>query len=371
MTSKNMSLQNKPFLLAPVGKDYLWGGNRLKTDFHKNIDLTPLAETWECSTHPDGSSIVASGRHQGMPLDQVIARHPEYLGSHPVTVMGGSSPDSQAKPCELPVLVKLIDAAQSLSVQVHPDDAFAKAHENGSLGKTEMWYVLDAKPNAHLIYGFNRNMNKELLLNSLAHGTIEKYLQKVPVQRDDMFFIEAGTVHAIGAGVLLAEVQENSNLTYRLFDYDRRDKNGQKRPLHIENAMQVLNYKSSNAPRQPIRVLRYRPGYASELLCSCKYFQVERLLINTVSTNAPDCSTTEHSFQILLCLEGEGALLTETGDLESGEGATPVTTLDLESREDATHVTTLPFTKGSCVFLPADSAPTRIQGKATLLRISC
>lgn len=357
MTNKNMNLQNKPFLLAPAGKDYLWGGNRLNTVFHKNIDLAPLAETWECSTHPDGPSIVASGRHQGMPLNQVITQHPEYLGSHPVTVMGACSQDSQTKICELPVLVKLIDAAQSLSVQVHPDDDFAKTHENGSFGKTEMWYVLDAKPNAHLIYGFNRDMDEQLLLDSLAHGTIEKYLQKVPVQKDDMFFIEAGTVHAIGAGVLLAEVQENSNLTYRLFDYDRRDKNGQKRPLHIENAMQVLNYKSSNAPRQPIRVLRYRPGYASELLCLCKYFQVERLLINTAPQNAPDCSTTEHSFQILLCVEGEGVLLTQTQVLESQENAPPAETL--------------PFVKGSCVFLPADSAPMRIQGKATLLRVSC
>ncbi len=358
MTNKNMNLQNRPFLLAPAGKDYLWGGNRLNTDFHKEINLSPLAETWECSTHPDGPSIVASGRHQGMTLSRTLTEHPEYLGSHPHSLMRRPSTTSNLCPGGLPVLVKLIDAAQNLSVQVHPDDSFADAHENHSLGKTEMWYVLDAAPGASLIYGFNRDMDENTLRRSLKEGTIEKYLQKIPVQKDDMFYIESGTVHAIGAGVLLAEVQESSNLTYRLFDYDRKDKNGQKRPLHIEKALQVLNYKSSETPRQPIRVLRYRPGYASELLCRCKYFQVERLLINTTAENAPDCSTAEQSFRILLCVEGTGALAIMQPPEPAVDG-------------QASEETTLPFIKGSCIFLPADSAPTHIYGSATLLLISC
>lgn len=345
-------LRAMPFLLLPVGKDYLWGGDRLNTDFHKNIPLTPLAETWECSTHPDGSSTVASGEHQGRSLRLVLAEHPEYLGSHPRAVMNNLQPQtahtdnngSQSASCELPVLVKLIDAAQDLSVQVHPDDAYAAAHESGSLGKTEMWYVLDAKPGAQLIYGFTQNMEKSTLRRSLEQNSIEKYLQKIPVQKDDVFFVEAGTVHAIGAGILLAEIQENSNLTYRLYDYHRRDKNGLERPLHIEKALQVLNCRSSASPRQPIRVLRYRPGFASELLCRCRYFQVERLLINT-GDSAPDCSTTPLSFQVLLCVEGEGHLNF------SGQ--------------------TLPFTKGSCMFLPADSVPITLHGRAQILRISC
>lgn len=350
----NPFLQAMPFLLMPVGKDYLWGGDRLKTDFHKNIPLTPLAETWECSTHPDGSSTVASGEHQGQSLRLVLAEHPEYLGSHPSGIMN-SLQDKTASPhagtdaardtsCELPVLVKLIDAAQDLSVQVHPDDAYAAAHENGSLGKTEMWYVLDAKPGAHLIYGFTQNMEKSTLRRSLEQNSIEKYLQKIPVQKDDVFFVEAGTVHAIGAGILLAEIQENSNLTYRLYDYHRRDKNGLERPLHIEKALHVLNCQSSASPRQPIRVLRYRPGFASELLCRCKYFQVERLLINT-GDSAPDCTTTPLSFQILLCVEGQGSL-------------------HFSSQ-------TLSFTRGSCMFLPANSVPITLHGRAQLLRISC
>ena len=349
MTSRNTNWKNKPFVLSPAGKDYLWGGNRLNTDFHKNIDMSPLAETWECSTHPDGVSIVASGEHQGKSLDTVLAEHPEYLGSHPAAVMNALNPEGRKdvnSHLTLPVLVKLIDAEQNLSVQVHPDDTFAAIHENGSPGKTEMWYVLDAAPGAHLVYGFNRDMDDELLRRSLEQGTIEKYLQKSPVQKDDVFYIEAGTVHAIGAGVLLAEVQENSNLTYRLYDYERVDRHGSKRPLHIEKAMQVLNYKSSENPRQPIRVLRYQPGCASEFLCRCKYFQVERLLINTLSTHvAPQYATAEQSFQILLCVDGRGEIIM--------------------SRKK------LPFEKGSCIFVPANSVPLQLTGRAQLLKISC
>lgn len=357
-----MSWKNKPFLLRPTGKDYLWGGSRLNTDFHKQIDLTPLAETWECSTHPDGVSTVMSGEHRGKPLDLVLTEHPEYLGSHPAAVMRDITPragasDRPGSLDRLPVLVKLIDAAQDLSVQVHPNDAFAYEYEDGSLGKTEMWYILDAEPGAYLFYGFERDMDEELLRQSLKQKTIEKYLQKIPVQKDDVFYIEAGTVHAIGAGILLAEIQENSNLTYRLFDYDRSDKNGKKRPLHIEKALQVLNYKSSDSPRQPMRVLRYQPGCASELLCRCKYFQVERLLVNTKKgqthqTTAPEFAATEHSFQILLCLEGEGKL-------------------HITKEEPSADDTELPFAKGNTVFIPANSAPMRLDGRAQLLKISC
>ena len=341
-----------PFLLSPAGKDYLWGGDRLKSDFHKQLNISPLAETWECSTHPDGVSLIDSGIYRGKPLDIVLREHPEYLGRHPLAIIREAN-DGVETAIELPVLIKLIDARQKLSVQVHPDDEYAKAHENGALGKTEMWYILDAEPGAQLIYGFNTDMNQEKLAHSLSRGTIEKYLQKISVKKDDIFFTNPGTVHAIGAGILLAEVQENSNLTYRLYDYDRVDKQGQKRPLHLKKAMEVLNYKSSENPRQPMRTLRYRPGYASELLGRCKYFQVERILINTAEpvqsdrdyAQLPDCTTDEVSFRVLLCVEGQGRLNT---------------------REE-----TLPFVKGSCIFLPAGSAPCKLQGKAQLLQVSC
>lgn len=229
-------MKHIPFLLRPVGKDYLWGGERLKTAYHKQIDLTPLAETWECSTHPDGCSVVDSGAAAGKPLRTVLQEHPEYLGTY-------ANPEG-----ELPILIKLIDAKKDLSVQVHPDDAYAKQYENGQNGKTEMWYVLEAEPDASLVYGFRHTMTPERLRQSLAEGTLEADLQSVPVSKNDAFLIPAGTVHAIGAGILLAEIQQSSNLTYRLYDYNRTDANGNKRPLHIEKAVATVDYQQKPLP---------------------------------------------------------------------------------------------------------------------------
>ncbi len=336
MTKRNLSLKTKPFLLKPAGKDYLWGGNRLNDDFSKEIDLHPLAETWECSTHPDGPSTVASGEHAGKLLTEVLKEHPEYLGTHPRTKG------------ELPILIKFIDAKKDLSVQVHPDDAYAMEHENGSLGKTEMWYVLDASKDAKLIYGFYHDIKKETLKKSLEQGTVEKYLQKVTIKKDDVFYIEAGKVHAIGAGALVAEIQESSNLTYRMYDYHRVDKNGKPRPLHIDKALDVADRKGSAEPRQPMRVLRYRKGCASELLCRCKYFQVDRQLFNTERCREmADFQTESNSFQVLLCTSGCGVLFEE----ENGEFIT--------------------FFKGDCIFVPANSIPLKIHGRAQMLKVSC
>ncbi len=324
--------QNTPFLLQPVGKDYLWGGTRLHTDFHKNIPLSPLAETWECSTHPDGPSIVASGLHKGMSLRDVLVAHPEYYGAHPL-------PNG-----ELPIIVKLIDAAKDLSVQVHPNDTYAQTHENGAHGKSEMWYVLDAAAGTQLIYGFYRDMEKATLQDALAKGTIEKYLRKVPVQRDDVFFIDAGKVHALGAGALVAEIQENSNITYRLYDYNRLDKDGHGRELHIDKALDVAELKGSSTPRQPMRLLKYRKGYASELLCRCKSFQVERVLIRTTSEDKVMLPAITEHFQVLLCTEGAGMLFFDNEQLS--------------------------FRKGDCIFIPAYTVQLQLQGKMQLLKIN-
>lgn len=328
------TIRNKPFLLKPVGKDYLWGGDRLNYDFGKNIPLSPLSETWECSTHPDGISVVASGEFEGQNLTDVLKAHPEFSGSHPCNKY------------ELPILIKFIDAKKDLSVQVHPDDEYAEKHENGQLGKTEMWYVLDASPDAKLVYGFHHNTNKETIRNAVENGKLEKYLQKVSIKKDDVFYIEAGTIHAIGAGALIAEIQENSNLTYRLYDYDRVDKNGQKRPLHIDKALEVANLKSSDTPVQPMRVLKYQPGWASELLCRCKYFQTERIILNTeTNKNMVHFQVGNTSFNVLLCIGGCGVIF-------YGEES-------------------LPFFKGDCIFIPANSVEMKLHGKASLLKVSC
>ena len=333
MTRRNSSWKTRkvlPFRLCPAGKDYLWGGRRLQEDFSKEIDMLPLAETWECSTHPDGPSTIASGVNAGRTLKEVLTEHPEYMGKN----YAGKS--------ELPILIKFIDAKTDLSVQVHPDDEYAYKYENGSLGKSEMWYVLDAQKDAELVYGFNRDMDQQTLRRSLEMGTVEKYLQRVPIQKDDVFYIPAGQVHAIGAGALIAEIQENSNLTYRMFDYNRLDKNGKLRPLHIDKAVEVADLKASMEPRQPLRVLRFKRGYATELLCRCKYFQTERMLLNTERwRDGAAFQTGADSFKVLLCTEGVGTL--------AGVGEN------------------LQFIKGDCIFVPADSEPLRLHGKGQML----
>ena len=321
----------EPIFLRPTGKDYLWGGTRLNDEFVKDIPLEPLAETWECSTHPDGPSYALGGEFDGQSLAEILNAHPEYLGTHPE---GGQG---------LPILIKFIDAKRDLSVQVHPTDDFAAVYENGQRGKTEMWYVLDAAKDAKLVYGLNHDTHPEVLRKSIENGTVEKHLQRVPIAKNDVFFIEAGTIHAIGAGALIAEIQESSNLTYRLYDYDRVDKNGQKRPLHVEKALRTANLHSSAAPRQPMRVLRYQPGCASELLCRCKYFEVYRMLVNTERRQQVTYRADPMSFRVLLCVDGCGTL--RFGDSIRN------------------------LYKGDCVFVPADSVEVCLHGQLQMLDI--
>ena len=322
---------NCPFILQPSGKDYLWGGQRLNTEFEKQIDLDPLAETWECSTHPDGPSIVKTGGFKGQTLSKVISDNPQFLGAR----------HSEDK--ALPILIKFIDAKSDLSVQVHPNDEYAKAYEDGQLGKTEMWYVLDATKDARLVYGLKKDCTKEQIRDSIEKGKLSNLLQSVKVNKDDLFFIEAGTIHAIGAGCLIAEIQENSNLTYRLYDYDRVGKDGKKRELHIDKSLKVANLKSSSEPKQPLRVLKYRPGVAKELLSRCKYFEVYRMLVNTERRQSVTYASDNLSFRVLLCIIGCGVLNFEDQSLE--------------------------FFKGDCIFVPADSVEIKIHGHAHFLDI--
>ena len=326
-----MTTGNLPLLLRPSGKDYLWGGSRLNSEFEKNIDLQPLAETWECSTHPDGPSYVWGGKYDSWTLREVLEEQPGYLG----TKHKGKT--------SLPILIKLIDAKQDLSVQVHPTDEYAQEYENGQLGKTEMWYVLDASRDAKLIYGLRCDCTKEDLKQALEDGSMTRYLRKVPIHKNDLFYIPAGMIHAIGAGALVAEIQESSNLTYRLYDYDRVGKDGKKRELHIEKALDVANLKSSEEPRQPLRVLKYRQGMASELLSRCKYFEVYRMLINTERRQIVHYQADTMAFRVLLCVNGCGII-----DYEMGQ---------------------MPFYKGDCIFVPAGSVTMTLHGQAQFLDV--
>lgn len=319
----------EPILLRPSGKDYLWGGERLKTDYGKDINLIPLAETWECSAHPDGPSFAASGRYQGQSLMEIIGNHPEWLG---IKNING-----------FPVLIKFIDAAKDLSVQVHPTDEYAELHENGQNGKTEMWYVLEAVPDAKLVWGFEHKVTVDLLKKNIDDGSLAKDLHYVPVHKGDVFLIKAGTVHAIGAGIVLAEIQESSNLTYRLYDYNRIGKDGKKRDLHFEKAVQVLDMNPIKYTEQAHRVVRYYYGCTREILCRCKYFETEMIRV----TKGFSFSVLTTSFQVLLCIDGEGGLETDGSNRP------------------------LRFKKGSCIFLPANLGRCHVIGTCELLKIRC
>ncbi|MDU4958409.1 MAG: mannose-6-phosphate isomerase, class I [Agathobacter rectalis] len=292
--------------------------------------LTPLAETWECSVHPDGPSYVANGIYKGQTLAEVLNAHSEYLGTK---VENG----------ELPVLVKFIDAKKDLSVQVHPDDAYARKHE-GDNGKTEMWYVVDADEGAHLIYGFQHKVTEEILRKAIETGTLDKHLQKVEVHKGDTYFVPAGTVHGIGKGILVAEIQESSNVTYRVYDYDRVDKNGKKRELHFDKAVQVMDMNVEPDVSQKPRIVKYYSGCSRELLCRCKYFETERIQV----TKGFAFSVMDTSFQVLMCLNGYGE----------------VQTMDAEQKP-------MRFSKGETLFLPAGMGRCLVVGDAELIKVRC
>ena len=329
-----------PFLLSPSGKDYIWGGERLKTDYGKALDLSPLAESWECSVHPDGPSRVASGAFSCRTLEEVLAENPAWLGTS-FSAAGG-----------LHILVKLIDAKRDLSVQVHPDDDFAFREEGGQQGKTEMWYVLDAEPDACLVFGVERLTKLEDFRASVEGGTVESLLRRIPVHRGDVFYIPSGTIHAIGGGILLVEVQQNSNLTYRLYDYGRLGKDGRPRELHVDKALAVADLSGTRPTRQPLRVLRFRPGFAEEELCVCPYFQVWRCRLDSPDMALPSMP---ESYRVLLCVEGEGVLRERAAGAGAGAG-------DAAGGE-------LRFRKGDTVFIPAVCGPLRLSGCAEFLLI--
>lgn len=316
--------------LIPTGKDYLWGGTRLREEYGKKIDLTPLAETWECSVHPDGPSYVANTIFKGRTLVEILKEHPEYLGT-------------KVKNGELPILVKFIDAKKDLSVQVHPSDEYAREYEMDN-GKTEMWYVIDADEDAHIIYGFQHEVTEEILRKAIRTGTLDKHLQKVSVHKGDTYLVPAGTVHGIGKGVLIAEIQESSNVTYRVYDYDRVDKNGRKRELHFDKAVKVMSMNVASDVSHKPKLVQYYPGSSRELLCRCQYFEIERIQI----TKNFIFSVMETSFQVLMCLGGCGE----------------VQKIDKDRK-------TMRFSKGETLFLPAGLGRCQIIGNVEMLKVRC
>lgn len=304
--------------LIPAFKDYLWGGHRLVEDFQKDYHGEVLAESWELSCHPDGPSGIANGAYAGKTLEAYIEENGhQVLGTH----------------CSrfeyFPVLIKFIDAKDNLSIQVHPDNEYALRVE-GQYGKTEMWYVVDCKEGAFLYYGFRQEISKEELKERIKNDTLTEVLNKVYVKKGDVLFIEAGTIHAIGKDILIAEIQQNSNVTYRVYDYGRVGKDGKKRQLHIDQAVDVINRVPVNGSKS------FQPHVAD-----CDYFTVDKLYLDGKNFTALTGQTNAESFAHILFLEGQGTIRCQDEKMS--------------------------YRKGDSFFLPAGSGEYEISGSCEAL----
>lgn len=283
--------------LAPCYKDYLWGGRRLIDEYGKKFDGDVLAESWELACHKDGNSIILNDEYKGMTLA-------EYIEKKGKGILGKNCEGVE----EFPILIKLIDAKDHLSIQVHPDDEYARKVEN-QYGKTEVWYVLDCKPNSYLYYGFNKDISKKEVRARIENDTILEVLNKVEVKKGDVLFIKPGTIHAIGKDILVAEIQQNSNVTYRVYDYARVGKDGKKRELHIDKAVEVLDYsavdKKLNTMTEQVR---------------CKYFTVDYLQVDENTNTIFTGKTEEDSFASILVLNGSGTIRSNDEEFEFKKG---------------------------------------------------
>lgn len=284
-----------PLKFKPVYKDYIWGGR----NFEKLGKVLPegiVAESWEISCHPDGTSIVSNGEYEGMLLPDLISK----LGRQ---IVGTALPEKDVS--KFPLLVKFIDANDDLSVQVHPDDSYALTHENGEYGKNEMWYIMSAKPGAKLIYDVIPGTTREVLGQAVKDNKIESCLKYVEVLPGDVINIPAGLIHAIGRGIMLAEIQQNSNTTYRVYDFNRVDKNGNKRPLHIEKALDVIDFNTgSRKEKYDGLEIRTEPGSSKKYAVANGYFSVELYNISGKADETADGSR----FYIYVFTEGEGTI---------------------------------------------------------------
>lgn len=286
-----------PLLLKAPLKDYLWGGTRLIDEFGFETDKEKAAEAWMLSCHKDGNSVVRNGELAGLTLQQAV----EVWGKDS---LGKKSADFTY----FPILIKLIDAKDRLSVQVHPDDEYALTNE-GEYGKTEMWYVVDCDEDAKLIYGFNQDISRGEFLERINNNNLSPVCNYVPVKKGDVFFIDAGTMHAIGKGILIAEVQQNSNTTYRVSDYGRLGADGKPRELHIKQAIEVTKTQKPTKPYGAVGEVTIYPFGTVRELASCNYFTTELISLDgNVGVYDND------SFISILLLDG-AATLSYTGGM--------------------------------------------------------
>ncbi len=314
---------NIPMKLTPVFKEIVWGGNRLKDDYGFETELNNIAEAWMLCAREDGDNIIENGEFKGTSFTQFIKNNKTALGTK------GEKYD------DFPLLIKFIDAKADLSVQVHPDDEYARVHEN-SYGKTEAWYILDCDEGAELIYGFNKKLSREEFKESIENNTFLDYVNKVKVKKGDVFFINAGTLHAIGSGILLAEVQQNCNTTYRVYDYNRMV-NGKPRELHVEKALDVTNTVPPTRNGEPDSAPVTNGDATEQALCQCEFFKMNTIEIDGIHT----INVTDESFISVLVLNGNGRITANDYSID--------------------------LLPGDSIFLPAGSGETVIDGDLKVL----
>lgn len=290
----------EPLFLKPVFQEKIWGGSRLRTVFGFDIPNDKIGEDWAISAHPHGVSVVENGPFKGWKLDDLWKEHKELFG-HPTEPV-------------FPLLIKILDAEDDLSVQVHPDDAYGMAHE-GELGKTECWYIIDAEPGAEIIYGHHAKTREELA-EMIQDSRWDDLLKKVPVKKGDFFYVPSGTIHAIGKGIMILETQQSSDTTYRVYDYDRKDDQGNTRELHIQQSVDITTV-PAKAPELQIKEIRQ--GNSSIVTyVETEFFNVYEWDIKGITSFKKQAPYT-----LMTVIDGAGELVigNQTYSLEKGTSA--------------------------------------------------
>lgn len=313
-----------PFIFKAIFKDRIWGGNQLKTIFDKNIPNNQIGESWEISTVPEDVSVIENGIYQGKSLNEMIELFPNEILGESVFERFGT---------QFPLLIKLLDAQQDLSIQLHPNDELAQKRHN-SFGKTEMWYVVEAQKESRIIVGFKKESNQEEYLQYLSENKIVDLLEEIPVQKGDIFMLETGTIHAIGAGIVIAEIQQTSDVTYRIFDFDRKDAHGNTRELHTEQALEAINYKTTPCKKE----------YSNAVNTLNKVIESKYFITNVLNLEGEINFSTNQKFVILMCIEGF---------------------FEISKNEQI-----FSYKKGDSILIPAILKEINVKGTATILHIT-
>ncbi|CVK15248.1 mannose-6-phosphate isomerase [Apibacter mensalis] len=302
-----------PLVFQPSFHYRIWGGNKLK-HFGKYIKEENIGESWEISTVPGFVSVVSNGMLKGKNLDNLVKKYKDRLVGKKVYRKYGD---------KFPLLIKILDAAQPLSVQVHPNDEYAETHHN-SFGKTEMWYVLDSEPDSEIILGFEKGVNKNIFTKNIEKNTLDSILRKIHPEKENVIYIPSGRIHAMGKGVSVIEIQQNSDITYRIYDYDRIDKNGEKRELHLKQAQEVIDFSFVEEP-----FTHYDKTAKETTAIASPFFTVSRLVIteNKILENLQD------SFRIVICIDGECSIMNQLISVTLKKGETVLIPAELVNVE--------------------------------------